>query len=262
MIATEHRVSELISLYKKLSNVYHTDAKTKSAKISNHVTRQNLLKSLSSLNISKILVAGGAGNWSVFLAKNGFEVSLMDANIELLEQAEEKFYEQGLSININVGDIENTQFPNHEFDLVFAEEGIISLTPDPVKMMKEFRRITKSGGYIWVDYLNLLGWSLLQPDVESRLSLANKEEELIYMGKNEFPLRFFAPKKLRYILYDSGFLELNEFGNGILTNPMMEDQQINGSEDELKKTELELSRNYNMNGTAFHVQVLAQKIIY
>lgn len=262
MIATEHRVSELITLYKKLANVYDADAKTKSAKISNYVTSQNLLKSLSSLNISKILVAGGAGDWSVFLAKNGFDISLMDANLELLKQAEEKIFEQGLTININKGDLENTQFPDHEFDLVFAEEGIISQTHNPVKMIKEFRRITKTGGYIWIDYLNLLGWSILQPDVKSRLSLAKKEEEIIYMGKNEFPLRFFSPKKLRHMLYNSGFLELNEFGNGILTNPMMEDQQINGSEDELKKTELELSRNYNMNGTAFHIQVLAQKIIY
>ncbi len=42
----------------------------------------------------------------------------------------------------------------------------------------------------------------------------------------------------------------------------MDDFHINGSEDDLKKTELELSRNYNMNGAAFHVQVLDQKIIY
>lgn len=262
MIATEHRVSELITLYKKLANVYDGDLNTKSAKISNYVTQHNLSKSLSSLNISKILVAGGAGDWSGFLAKSGFEVTLMDSNIELLKQAQEKNFELGLSVNILKGNPENTLFPDHEFDLVFADEGIISLTNDPVKMMKEFRRITKSGGYIWIDYLNLLGWSILQPDVESRLSLVNKEEEMIYMGKNEFPLRFFSPKKLRHMLYDSGFLELNEFGNGILTNPMMDDQQINGSEADLKKTELELSRNYNMNGTAFHIQVLAQKIIY
>ncbi len=43
---------------------------------------------------------------------------------------------------------------------------------------------------------------------------------------------------------------------------MMDDYQVNGSEDDLKKTELDLSRNYNLNGSAFHIQVLAQKIIY
>lgn len=262
MIATEHRVSELISLYKKLANVFDSDAKTKSAKISNYVTRQNLLKSLSSLNLSKILVVGAAGDWSSFLAKNGFEVNLIDPNIEVLKQAEEKFFEQGLSVNIIEGEFENTKFANHEFDLVFADEGIISLFPDPVNMMNEFRRVTKSGGYIWIDYLNLLGWSILQPDVESRLLLANKDEEIIYMGKDEFPMRFFSPKKIRHMLYDAGFLELNEFGNGILTNPMMDDQQVKGSEEDLKKTELDLSRNYNLNGSAFHIQVLAQKIIY
>jgi hypothetical protein len=92
--------------------------------------------------------------------------------------------------------------------------------------------------------------------------LAGKDEEVIYIGKDKIPLKFFSSKKLRYMLYDCGFLELNEFGNGILTNPMMEDQKINGAENEIKKTELELSRNYNLNGAAFHIQVLAQKIIY
>lgn len=262
MIATEHRVSELITLYKKLANVFDPGLKTKSAEISNYVTRQNLMKSLSSLNLSKILVVGAAGDWSTFLAKNGFEVSLIDPNIDVLKQEEKKFFEQGLAVNLQNDELENTQFADHEFDLVFADEGIISQFPDPVKIMKEFKRVTKSGGYVWIDYLNLLGWAILQPDIESRLLLANKEEEIIYMGKDEFPLRFFSPKKIRHLLYDSGFLELNEFGNGILTNPMMDDYQINGSEDELKKTELELSRNYNMNGAAFHIQVLAQKIIY
>jgi ubiquinone/menaquinone biosynthesis C-methylase UbiE len=263
MIATEHRVSELVTMYKKLANVLNPETKSKALEISNYVTGQNLIKSLSSLNISTILdVGGGSGDRSAFLAKNGFEVTLLDSDTELLQAAAEKFHKQDLIINMLVGDIENMPFQNEAFDLVIAEGGIISLTDDPIKMIKEFRRITKPGGYIWIDYLNLIGWSVLQPDVETRMMLANKDEEVIYMGKDKFPLKFFSPKKLRYLLYDCGFLELNEFGNGILTNPMMEDQKINGAENEMKKTELELSRNYNLIGAAFHIQVLAQKIIY
>jgi ubiquinone/menaquinone biosynthesis C-methylase UbiE len=263
MIQTEHRVSELINMYKKLAELLHTKTNTKAAHISNHVTKQNLMKSLSSLNISTILVAGeSAADWGFFLAKNGFEVTIVHNDIDYLKNIETKIHMDGLSLNLAKGNINSIPFNNEEFDLAFAEGSLISFIEKPEKLLMEFRRVTKTGGYVWINYLNLMGWAMLQPDVESRMKLISQEDEIIYMGKDRFPLRFFSPKKLRYLLYDAGFLELNEFGNGILTNPLMDDITINGAESELLKSELALSRNYNMIGAAFHIQVLAQKIIY
>ncbi|MBE0654069.1 MAG: methyltransferase domain-containing protein, partial [Bacteroidales bacterium] len=181
----------------------------------------------------------------------------------MLQIAESRISETDLSIKMTEGNIEETPFNDHEFDLIFAEGGVISLTPDPEQMMKEFKRITKPGGYIWIDYLNLHGWALLQPDIENRSKLAEQEEETIYMGKHEIPFRLFAPKRIRYMLYDSGFLELNEFGNGIISNPLKEDHEFEHADlDLIKESELALSRNYIMTGAAFHIQVLAQKIIH
>jgi ubiquinone/menaquinone biosynthesis C-methylase UbiE len=264
MIAKAHRLSELITMYKGLVQMYDEGANTKSARISDYVTENNLVRALSTLNIRKILDAGGGtGRLSVFLAKQGFEVTLMDISPEMLESAHEKAHREDLPIRIVEGDIENTPFENQEFDLVMAEGGVISITPGPGKMLSEFRRITKPGGYVWIDYLNLLGWALLQPDTALRMQLAGVEEEEIYLGKNDFPFRMFQPRKIRYSLYDNGFMELNEFGNGILTNPMMEDDKIADPDFEnLKKLELELSRNYNLIASAFHVEVLAQKVIF
>ncbi len=264
MITEVHQLSELISMYKSLANMYDEDAHTKAAEISNYLTEKNLIKSLSSLSVNTVLDAGGGtGKWSLFLSEHGYDVTMMDASQEMIDISMDKMKYAEEDIKVIKGDIENTSFANNSFDLVMAEGGVISLTPNPAEMLKEFARITKTGGYIWIDYLNLLGWSLLQPDVETRLQLAGKEEESIYMGKNEYPFRLFSPRKLRNMLYDFGFLELNEFGNGILTNPMMSNEKIKDSDFEnLKKAELELSRNYNLNGSAFHIQVLAQKIIY
>jgi len=244
--------------------MYDNGANTKSALLSDYVTEKNLIRALSSLKIKAVLDAGGGtGRWSTVFAEHGYDVTLMDISREMLARAKEKVTLEGLNIKIVEGDIENTQFEDHTFDLVFAEGGVISLTPDPQKMIAEFRRITKPGGYLWIDYLNLMGWTILQPDVETKIQLASKEEEEIYMGKNEFSFRLYQPRKIRHMLYDNGFLELNEFGNGILTNPMMGDEKISDTEfPTLEKTELELSRNYNLLASAFHIQVLAQKIIY
>lgn len=264
MITKNHRLSEIITLYKGLALMYDNGANLKSARISDYITEKNIQKALTSLNIKTILDAGGgSGRWTSVLSKLGFQVTLMDISRDMLDAAETRFIKEGLNIDIVEGDIENTPFEDESFDLVFAEGGVISLTPDPANMMAEFRRITKQGGYVWLDYLNLTGWALLQPDVESRMQLANKEEENIYMGKNEIPFRLFQPRKIRYLLYDNGFLEINEFGNGIITHPMMSDDQIPDIKfSSLIETELEMSRNYNLIASAFHVEVLAQKIIH
>lgn len=264
MIAKKHRISELIALYKGLVLMYDDGANTKAAQISDYLTEQNLKKSLTGLNIHKILDAGGGtGRWAITLAKLGYEVTMMDVSPEMVQFSREKFKKENLDIQVFEGNIEHTRFKDQEFDMVFSEGGVISLTPNPRQMLSEFRRITKPGGYIWLDYLNLLGWSLLQPDVELKLQLATKEEEEIYLGKNEFPFRMFQPRKMRYMLYDTGFMELNEFGNGILTHPMMSDDKIPDEQfEELKDQELQLSRNYNLIASAFHVEVLAQKVIY
>ncbi len=264
MITQKHRLSELITMYKGLVQMYDEAANQRSACLSDYITEQNLLRALASLDIKKVLDAGGGtGRWSAFLAKQGYTVTLMDISPDMLAMAAEKFDREKLDITLVEGDIEHTPFEEGAFDLVLAEGGVISITPSPQKMLAEFRRITKSGGYIWIDYLNVMGWSLLQPEVDLKMQLAAVEEEEIYLGKNEFPFRMFQPHRIRHMLYDSGFMEVNEFGNGILTNPMMGDDRLEGTDLALLgELELSLSRNYSLVGSAFHVEVLAQKVIH
>jgi ubiquinone/menaquinone biosynthesis C-methylase UbiE len=264
MIKQKHRLSELITMYKGLVQMYDEAANQRSALLSDYITEQNMLRALDSLDIKKVLDAGGGtGRWSAFLARQGYEVTLMDISPDMLQMAVEKFKKAKLNVTIVEGNIENTPFEEDAFDLVLAEGGVISITPNPQKMLAEFRRITKSGGYVWIDYLNVLGWSMLQPEVDLKMQLAAVEEEEIYLGKNEFPFRMFQPHRIRHMLYDCGFMELNEFGNGILTNPMMGDDKLEGTDlGLLSKLELSLSRNYSLVGSAFHVEVLAQKVIH
>lgn len=264
MIATEHQVSELISLYKKMACIYEAGANKKSVQISNFVTQNNLEKALKSLHLKNILVWGcQTETWPLFLAKQGFDITVCERDINLLKRIEQQACEADISINFLQNQTEQLPNPEFKFDMVLAENAFISFESNPLTLLEEFKRLTKTDGYIWIDYLNLQGWALLQRDVETRLQLAQKEEEIIYLGKNEHPVTLFSPKKIRYMLYDAGFLELNEFGNGILTNPLLDDDKIPDFViEDIKPTELQLSRNYNLIGSAFHIQLLAQKIIY
>lgn len=264
MIAAEHPVSELISMYKKLACINEAGANKKSAQISNFVTQKNLEKSLKTLNLKNVLVWGSqTETWAIFLAKLGFEVTVIDEDIDILKRLEQTACDEDISINLLQSKPEKLTIPDSSFDLVLAENANISFASDPLTLLEEFKWITKTDGYIWINYLNLSGWTLMQRDIEMRMQLTRKEEEIIYLGKNEKPVTLFSPKKIRYMLYDAGFLELNEFGNGILTSPLLDDDKIPDFDlQEIKLTELQLSRNYNLIGSAFHIQVLAQKIIY
>ena len=243
--------------------MYDAGSETLAAQVSNYVTKGNFNRYVIGLDIHKVLDAGGGtGSWSLFLAEQGYDVTLLDISPDLLQIAREKIKQSGLPVRVIEGDIEQTNFDDQQFDLVIAEGGVVSLTPDPERMMQELKRITKCKGYLWIDYLNLPGWALLQPELERKATLVSKEEELIYMGKNNVPFRLFSPKKIRHLLYDSGFMEVNEFGNGIITHPMMDDELFKKDALEtIKNAELALSRMYTLIGSAFHIEVLAQKVI-
>ncbi|MBN1340835.1 MAG: methyltransferase domain-containing protein [Bacteroidales bacterium] len=264
MVETKNQLSRIIENYKLMAPYYDDGANTMAARISDFVTRSNLLHSLSNLQIKSILDAGGgSGQWAVFLAEQGYDVTIMDASPDLLELAQNKILEKNLSIRIIEGNIEQTPFEKNTFDMVFAEGGVISLTPNPNKMLREFNRVLKSGGYIWIDYLNLVGWTLLQTDIKNKLQLIKKEEADLAFNDAGLTFRLFMSKKIRYMLYEAGFLDLKEFGNGILTHPMMKDEELTGINfEKIAEAELKFSRNYNSTGAAFHIQVLAQKIIY
>jgi ubiquinone/menaquinone biosynthesis C-methylase UbiE len=264
MVETKNQFSQIIESYKSMASHYDKGANHSASQISDFVTRSNLLHSLSNLQIKNILDAGGGtGRWAIFLAEQGYEVTIIDASPDLLEIARQKIEEKKLSIRIVEGNIEQIPFEENTFDLVFAEGGVISLTPNPNKMLKEFKRVLKSGGYVWLDYLNLIGWTFWQQDIHDKLQWIDKEEVVLPVHDSDLLFRLFLPKKIRYMLYEAGFLDLKEFGNGILIHPMMEDAELSGVDfKEISDAELMMSRNYNTSGAGFHIEVLAQKIIY
>ncbi len=130
------------------------------------VTRDapNLAKLLTELGVgagSTILdVPCGNGRWGVELASNGYRVEGLDFSESFVEAARRKASERGFSDSCRFthGDIRRTAsiYKGRRFDAViniFTSLGYWDDETD-LAILKQFRRVTRRGGYLIIDHAN------------------------------------------------------------------------------------------------------------
>ena len=116
----------------------------------------------------KILDAGGAsGRYAIWLAKKGYEVTLIDISEKQLSIAKEKIEEKCLEDRIEVekGDIRDLDFVNDEFDAVISLGGPLSHVLEEEgrnKAVSEFSRVAKPEAPVMVSVMSFHGVLLLQ----------------------------------------------------------------------------------------------------
>jgi phosphatidylethanolamine/phosphatidyl-N-methylethanolamine N-methyltransferase len=106
---------------------------------------------LTSLNIppgAKVLEVGIGTGLSMPAYPPHCEVTGIDLAADMLERARQKAEESGWRhFRLLEMDALNLQFPDNSFDYV-ASFHVISVVPDPVRMMQEIHRVCKPGGTV------------------------------------------------------------------------------------------------------------------
>lgn len=78
------------------------------------------------------------------------QVTGIDFSAPMLEKARERVVSKGIeNVRLMEMDAANLTFPDNSFDIVYAPY-VISVVPDPVKVVQEMRRVCKPGGKIIV----------------------------------------------------------------------------------------------------------------
>lgn len=104
--------------------------------------------------VKKILDVGcGTGNFSIKLAKMGYEVVGIDISEEMLKEARMKAENEGFDIKFYKMDIYDLDFSNESFDAVFSMAAF-EFIQKPEKAIDELFRVTKKGGEILVGIIN------------------------------------------------------------------------------------------------------------
>ncbi|MFE7062566.1 class I SAM-dependent methyltransferase [Sutcliffiella sp. NPDC057660] len=97
------------------------------------------------INDKKFLEVGcGTGQTSAYLYERGALLTTMDAHPLMVEKANTRFTEMGLTCQAIQGSIEKTDFTSNTFDYILAES-VLSFT-ETSSSLKEIHRILNSGG--------------------------------------------------------------------------------------------------------------------
>lgn len=91
--------------------------------------------------------ACGTGNLAVIARRAGCEVHGLDIATNLIAQARARARAEDLNITYTEGDAEELPYADANFDVVVSMYGVM-FTPQPGRIVDEFRRVTKAGGMI------------------------------------------------------------------------------------------------------------------
>jgi ubiquinone/menaquinone biosynthesis C-methylase UbiE len=183
-------------------------------KLYHRVTLENIKRFLPKNKNALILDAGGgSGIFTLELANMGYHVVLADISEGMLEKAEIKIREQGLTdkVKIMVSNIlDMLEFEDEKFDFILCEGDPLSYCGDHHKAMKELVRVLKNGGRIIASVDNrvsAIGWLSKSDDIKAI-------EELLETGNVILP---WEKEEHRYIIHAFTLNELKELfrSNGL-----------------------------------------------
>lgn len=118
-----------------------------------------------------VLDAGcGDGSLSLLIARKKAIVTGLDMSVQNVTAARSKSSELCLQATFMVGDAEELPFADNSFDLVVSSH-VIEHLPDPMKGLRELRRVTRNHAVIAMPTcLSPAAWALLGGDIYWKLS--------------------------------------------------------------------------------------------
>jgi ubiquinone/menaquinone biosynthesis C-methylase UbiE len=177
---------------------------------------------------AKVLEIGcGAGLTAIRLAQRGYTIEATDTVQAMIDMTAQRAREAGLSdrVKAQYADVHDLKFGDQSVDALLAL-GVISWLHDPMRALKEIRRVMKPDGYVIITVNNLYRLShLLDPVVFPPLRPVKDmlKGALVAAGlkkKSEAAQPHFYPfAKFHSMMVESGFEPVKEekFGFGPLT---------------------------------------------
>ncbi|UPM42011.1 class I SAM-dependent methyltransferase [Halocatena salina] len=111
-------------------------------------------------------VGGGAGRYSIWLARKGYTVTLVDPSETQRELAREKIEKHGVDdrVTVHAGDVRDLDFEDETFAATCCLGGPISHVLDGAERLRaatELRRVTTSDGPVFVSVMGLIGMVMI-----------------------------------------------------------------------------------------------------
>jgi ubiquinone/menaquinone biosynthesis C-methylase UbiE len=95
-------------------------------------------------------VGGGSSRFSCFLAKRGYDTTILDYSNEALKVARNNYKILGIKGKFDLGDAHNLPYKDNSFDVVIST-GLLEHFEDPQPIINEMTRVLKRGGLFFSD---------------------------------------------------------------------------------------------------------------
>ncbi len=111
--------------------------------------RRHVVQHINQLPKGRVLEVGVGTGLSLPDYDPRHEIVGIDLSPEMLEKARERITEEGITnvTGLHEMDAGNLEFATHSFDIVVAMF-VMTVVPDPEKVMRELARVTKPGGQV------------------------------------------------------------------------------------------------------------------
>ncbi len=171
-----------------------------------HKTFQEIIDGeFTSGKAMKILDAGGgAGFFSLSLARLGHSLTLLDLSIESIKTAKKRSSGSHYDINLLQGDIESLPFADNSFDAIVCIF-VFSHLNDPLIAMSNFKRVLRRSGKIIMTFENKYWHIIAQSLVENysnAISLLKSDPPIIKAYDILPPVRLYSISEIKKIISD------------------------------------------------------------
>jgi SAM-dependent methyltransferase len=149
---------------------------------------------------SLLLDAGcGSGQFAIAWALRGCRVTAIDLSSEMLERAERNAGEAGVDIDFRLGSLAPLPLPDASYDAVFCRT-VLHLTPEPLAVLREFRRVLRPSGRIYVSVPGAL--SPIYGNLWRR-----------HLSSEVRPINGMTPWELESLLAEAGWSVIDQWGD-------------------------------------------------
>jgi ubiquinone/menaquinone biosynthesis C-methylase UbiE len=214
---------------------------------------------------SKLLDLGcGTGKWAAKLVKSGYHVTGVDISPEMLERARGKIEQMGASsrasfVRADLSDM--AELASGTYALATAMGDPIGCTTDPVRTMKEIRRVLSPCGILIATFDNRLAALdfYLQGGDPRDLSEFLRHGKTHWLTKDaaeRFPITTYGPAEVRKLVEITGFTLMEMIGKTVL--PMRHHRALLESPEgrrDWARIEKGLCRDPAAMGRASHIQI-------
>lgn len=213
--------------------------------------------SLPANNVSVLDIGGGQGQFSLWLAQQGADISLCDISAEMLSLAQDQFKQQGFKLNSQQCALQEvSHFFPESFDIVL-NHAVLEWLEQPLEAIPVLASKVKQGGWLSLMFYNLHGHVWRQLMNGRTLDPISSNPRLREEGNA--PQHPIDPSTIEQSLFDLGFTLKRWRGIRCIHDPMNQKIRDRIGEEAVAQADLEygLIEPYRQLGR--YVHFLAQK---